>query len=67
LDFNTNSKGNPQDRDVATEVTGDLQSALFSGLSNTAVITRFGPEDLKTDPESNPRYSLGQLYVSGRK
>jgi hypothetical protein len=60
-------KGNPQDRDMATEVIGDLLSALFSGLSNTAVITLFRPEDLKTNPESNLRYSLEQLYASWKK
>jgi hypothetical protein len=65
--FHLQLKGNPQDRDMATEVTGDLLSALFSGLSGTAVITLFRPGDLKTDPGSNPRYSLDQLYASGKK
>jgi hypothetical protein len=65
--FQHQFKGNPQDRDMASEVTGDLLSALFSGLTGTAVITLFRPGDLKTDPGSNPRYSLDQLYASGKK
>jgi hypothetical protein len=65
--FQHQFKGNPQDRDMVTEVTGDLLSALFSGLYNTAVITLFRPDDLKINPESNPRYSLDQLYAAGKK
>jgi hypothetical protein len=65
--FQHQFKGNPRDRDMATEVTGDLLSALFSGLSHTAVITLFRPEDLKTNSGSNPRYSLDNLYSSGKK
>jgi hypothetical protein len=65
--FQHQFKGNPQDRDMATEVTGELLSALFSGLYHTAVITLFRPEDLKINPGSNPRYNLDQLYAAGKK
>jgi hypothetical protein len=65
--FHHHLSENHQDRDVATELTGDLLEALFQALWGTAVITLFRPGDLNTCPGSTPSLTMDQLYTSGKR